>query len=106
MSQIESMNPHQEDEKKVLQFAERRLLMSHPEDLGTDPLEDLLTEFDHLEDDFIEQEESQCSLSLIEQKMQNLELMTLSEKASLLKEIIQRSHFYMSDLEFYLDKSN
>ena len=97
---------HHDDEQKVLSFTDRRDSITLPEDLGVDPLQELLDECKQFEEEIHEEKKGICSLSLIESKLENLELLTLEEKAKLLKEIIQRSHFYMHDLEFYLDKSS
>lgn len=98
---------HQDDRSsKVLSFGDRVHNISLSKESALDPLEELLTEFDHLENEFKDEKEELSSLDRIETKLQDLASMTLAQKSELLHEIIQRSQFYMSDLEFYLDKSS
>ena len=104
-----SSSPHHDDDVVVLNFLEKSHNRELPLDIGDDPLENLINEFDNYLDDEAkvkEQMRGRSSIRELEERHQNISDQNLEKKAILLQEIIQRTKYYMSDIELYLHKGD
>lgn len=81
-----------------------------PEELGADPLEDLLNEFnDFFEDDLWEEEEEELTTEAVElsaNKIEELDALALNhmlkQQMSDLEDMSLRLNYYLGEIELYL----